>query len=283
MKWSSVVLGSSVVALLGLAVPSISSAAAITGHIGFSGGLVYDTRPDGVGATGLATLDFYAVDGISPDNGVNTGDGAAVKVGGTSGYFTTVGVNGIQNLTTAVIKDITNDPLDVPPSMLVPAGVSFFPVGLPDFLSSFSDPDGAGLHFDITELVLQPGPLCTGSEGAGDTCVEGPFRISQTATGLDINFDLLGFFRNSNTGDEGYYSGKFTMVMNTWTFAELFAKLDGTGEDLMCGVNRDLSCTFSANFDPAAIPEPASLLTFGAGAAVLAMVRRRRSANASKA
>jgi hypothetical protein len=281
MKWSSIVLGSSVVALLGLAVPV--SAGPITGHIGFSGGIVYDTRPDGVGGAGLATLDFYATDGIAKDNGVNTGDGSAIKVGGTSGYFATVGVNGIQNLTTAVIRDITNDPTDDPPSMLVPAGVSFFPVGLPNFLSAFSDPDANGLHFDITELVLQPGSLCTGSEGVGDTCVEGPFRISETATGLDINFDMLGFFRNTISGDEGYYSGKFGMVLNNWTFAELFNKLDNTGQDLMCGVDRDLSCTFSANFDPAAVPEPASLLTFGAGAAVLAALRRRRSAKAAKA
>jgi len=279
MKWSSVVLGSSVVALLGLAVPV--SAAPITGHIGFSGGIVYDTRPDNVGGAGLATLDFYAFDGIAKDNGANTGDGIAIKIGGTAGYFLNVGANGIQNGTTAVIKDITNDATDQPPSMLVPAGVSFFPVGLANFLSNFSDPDATGLHFDITELVLQPGKVCDGSEGAGDTCVEGPFRISQTATGLDINFDMFGFFRNG--ADEGYFSGKFTMVMDTWTFAELFNKLDNTGADLMCGVNRDVSCTFSANFDNAAIPEPASLLTFGAGAAVLAALRRRRSAKAVKA
>jgi hypothetical protein len=278
MKWSSVVLGSSVVALLGLAVPSNSSAAAITGHIGFSGGIVYDTRPPA--GAGLATLDFYDDDGIAADT--TAGDGQTTKVGGTSGYFASVGVNGIQNGTLATIRDITNDATDDPPSMLVPAGVSFFPVGLPNFLSAFTDPDGAGLHFDITELQLQQGPACTGSEGVGDTCVEGPFRISQTLNGLDINFDMLGFFRNG--ADEGYYQGKFGIVMDGMTFAELFNRLDNTGEDIACGVdNLEVACTFSANFDPAAIPEPASLLTFGAGAAVLAALRRRRSAKAIKA
>jgi len=278
MKWSSVVLGSSVVALLGLAVPSHVSAAAITGHIGFSGGIVYDTlAPPGAG---LATLDFYDDDGIAADT--TAGDGQTTKVGGTSGYFATVGVNGIQNGTLATIRDITNSPGDDPPSMLVPAGVSFFPVGLPNFLNSFTDPDGVGLHFDITELRLQVGDACVGDEGVGDTCVEGPFRISETNAGLDINFDMFGFFRNG--ADEGYYQGKFGIVMDGMTFQELFDRLDNTGEDLACGIdNAEVACTFSANFDPAAVPEPASLLTFGAGAAVLAALRRRRSVKAVKA
>jgi hypothetical protein len=270
MKWSSVLLGSSVVALLGLAAPMAVSAAPITGHLGLSGGAIYDTRPDNVGGAGLATIDFYDADGVTPDNG----SGEVLKVGGATGYFAPINTG-----STATIRDITNDPTDDPPSMLLPAGIDFGPAGLANFISNFSDADVAGLHFDVTELLNQPGTACTGSEGAGDTCVEGPFRLSQTANGMDVAFDILGYFRNG--ADEGYYSGKFDITMNNMTFPVLFDRLDNTGQDLMCGVdNLETSCSVQANFDPAVVPEPASMLTFGVGSAVLAMVRRRRAAKA---
>jgi hypothetical protein len=280
MKWSSVLLGSSVVALLGLGATGTANAAPITGHIGFSGGIVYDTRPDGVGGAGLATLDFYDSSGMNPDNTPGAGDGSVFKIGGTSGYFLN-----ISNGSNADIHDLTNDPSDDPPSFFVPAGVDLGPAGVANFLSNFSDPDAAaeGLHFDITQLLLQPGPACTGSEGEGDTCVEGPFSLKQTAGSVHVDFDILGYFRD-NMGNEGFYSGAFGTTFNGLTFAELFDRLDNTGQDLMCGAdNLELSCTLDANFDPATVPEPASMLTFGVGSAVLAMVRRRRSAKAAKA
>jgi len=263
MKWSSVAFGS-VVALLGLA--ASSSAGPIIGHIGFSGGIVYDTR----GAnTGLSILDFYNTDGVTP--GVGTGQ--VLKIGGATGYFAAVDAG-----STATIKDITNDPTAQPPATLVPDGVSFYPVGIANILSNFSDLDVAGLHFDLTELLTAQGPACTGAEGVGNTCVEGPFTLLGTANGVRVNFDVLGFFRAP--GDEGYFKGSFSTTFNGLTFAELFNRLDNTGADLMCGVNNlETSCTMDANFDPTAVPEPASLLTFGAGAALLAMVRRRRAAN----
>lgn len=280
MKWSSVVFGAGFLAVLGLAAPSNVSAAAITGHLGLSGGAIYDTRPDGgpcpAGGCQLATIDFWDLNfpagPATPDD--TAGDGQVVNVTGGTGYFNQI------TGSTAVIKDMTNDPADQPPSMLVPAGVSFFPVGLPNLIYNFSDPDYPGLHFDITELLLQPGAACTGLEGAGDTCVEGPFRLSQTANGFSIAFDILGFFRRG--ADEGYYKGKFDITMNDMTFAELFARLQA-GLDIGCDTNRDRPCEVQANFDPTAIPEPTTMLTFGAGSAILAAVRRRRAAKAAKA
>jgi hypothetical protein len=276
MKWSSVVFGS-VVALLGLAVPSNVSAAAITGHIGFGGSIVYDTRlPPGAG---LATLDFYDELTGLPD--ATAGDGQVLKLGPNFLQPICAVANCITGY--ANIKDLTNDPTDAPaagPSTLVIAGVNYGPAGIANFISAFTDPDAAGLHFDLTELRLQPGALCTGNEGLGDKCVEGPFALEQTAAGIHVSFDVFGYFRRP--GDEGYYSGAFTTTFGGLTFKELFNRLDNTGQDLMCGTNNLAdACTMDANFDPFVVPEPASMLTFGAGAAVLAMVRRRRAAKAA--
>jgi hypothetical protein len=273
MKWSSVAVGS-VVALLGFAAPGSVSAADITGHIGFSGGFVYDTLGDP--GSGLATLDFYDDDGITPDT--TSGDGQVFKIGGTTGYFTN-----IANGSLATILDITNDSTDAPPSTEVQAGVDYGPAGIANFLSAFTDPDATGLHFDLTQLLLQDaGSACTGSEGSGDSCTEGPFLISQDEFGIHVSWNVLGWFRNG--ADSGFFSGTFTSTFNLLTFAELFNRLDNTGEDLMCGVNNlETSCTLDANFDSiAVVPEPASLLTFGAGSALLALMRRRRAAKASK-
>ena len=276
MKWSSVFIGGGLLALLGLAAPSNVSAAAITGHLGLSGGAVYDTRPDGgpcpLGGCQLATIDFYNF--TNPD--LTAGDGVVVNLTGGTDYFAN-----INPLSTAVIRDMTNDPTDAPPSLFVPVGVDLFPGSIANFLSQFSDPDYPTLHFDITQLLLQPGPACTGGEGAGDTCVEGPFRLSESAAGgFSIKFDLLGFFRQGV--DEGYYKGTFDITINNLTFSQLFARLNA-GLDIGCGAQNTGPCEVQANFDPQAIPEPTTLLTFGAGSAIMAAVRRRRAAKAAKA
>jgi len=276
MKWSSVLLGSSVVALLGLSAPVTVSAAPIVGTLGISGGIIYDTRGAG---TGLAILDF-----APPGGGTGT---AGVTISTQSGYF-----QPIAPFSTAQILDLTNDATasGVPGPAFVPAGVDFAPAGIANVLSNFSS-GVPGLHFDLTQLVLQPGPACVGTEQVGDSCVEGPFALLDTQAGVRVNFDVLGYFRNG--ADSGFFQGAFSTTFTGLHFQDLnstngegvFTRLDVSGHDLACVDNTgaNISCTFDANFSNAAVPEPASLLTFGAGSAVLAMVRRRRAAKAAKA
>ncbi len=280
MKWSSVVFGS-VVALLGLAVPSTVGAAPIIGTLGIAGGIIYDTR--GGPGSGLSILDF-----APPGGGTGT---QFATVSTQSGYFANVDDgSGLK------ILDITNDitAVGAPGPALVIAGTNYGPAGIGGFLRDFLDPDVAGLyplglHFDLTELLLQAGAACTGTETIGQSCVEGPFALQDTNQGLRVNFDVLGYFRNGV--DEGFFKGSFSTTFLGLHFQDagsshgegLFTRLDVTGRDLACvrADGTDISCSMDANFANAAIPEPASLLTFGAGAALLAMVRRRRAAKAA--
>jgi len=276
MKWSSVAFGS-VVALLGLAAPTTVSAAAIVGTLGISGGVIYDTRGAG---TGLSIIDF-----APPGGGTGT---SGITISTQSGFFTP-----IDPFSTATILDLTNDltAVGVPGPAYAPGGAI---VNVGGFLRNFSDPDvagayPAGLHFDLTQLVNQSGPACVGTETIGDSCVEGPFALQDTVNGVRVNFDVFGYFRRG--ADEGFFKGAFSTTFLGLHFQDagsshgegLFTRLDVTGRDLACitAQGTDISCTFDANFANAVIPEPASLLTFGAGAALLAMVRRRRAVKAA--
>ncbi len=275
MKWSSIAFGS-VVALLGLAVPGSVSAGTITGHVNMAGAIVYDVRGAG---TGLSVLD------IAPPGG---GSGSVVELLGMTDYFAGVGGgcvgtclpnDGLTFLSAATMLDTTNDITAAPPATFAPSGV---PLAVANYISAFTDPDAPGLHFDLTQIADQAGPACTGAEGVGDSCVEGPFSILGTNEGLRINFDFFGYFVNG--ADSGFYHGSLASTILGMSFAELFTRLDVTGADIMCGNNNSSApCSFDLNLDPTAVPEPASMLTFGAGAAVLAMMRRRRAAKASKA
>ena len=133
------------------------------------------------------------------------------------------------------------------------------------------DEVGLGLHFDLTGIPLQGGPGCP----ATPSCVEGPFILTQTATGIRIDFDVFGKFVNG--ADSGDYVGSFGVTMDGLTLNEAGLRLTGTGADLACDLNNSTApCSFTANFNPFAVPEPATLLTFGAGSVLLARLRRRK-------
>jgi hypothetical protein len=242
-----------------------------------SGAFVYDVRGAG---TGNAVID------IAPSGG---GSGSVVELLGMTNYFagvlggcvgTCLPGDGLTFGTFATMLDTTNDPTAAPPATLAPSGV---PLAIANYFSAFTDLDAAGLHFDLTSIPNQIGTPCTGNETVGDSCVEGPFSILGTNEGLRINFDFFGNFVRG--ADSGFYHGSFASTIGGMTFAQLFDRLDNTGLNIGCGVGNEGPCSFDLNLDPAqvpTIPEPASMLTFGAGAAILAMMRRRRLTKASK-
>jgi hypothetical protein len=204
------------VAALGVNTPA--TAAPLIGTLGISGGIVYDT----LNTTGGAILDFTPL---------GTGVGQFVDVGIATGYFDTVLGLGIGD--TGQILDLTNlaSAAGVPGPVYAPPGVPN--LGIDDFLSAFTG--AAGLTFELSQVVLQSGTPCTGSEGLGDTCVIGPFSISQTNLGVRIAFDILGWFINGS--DSGFYSGAFSTTFRGRTFADLFAAL-ATGSDFTCAANQ---------------------------------------------
>ncbi|HUK34202.1 MAG TPA: PEP-CTERM sorting domain-containing protein, partial [Vicinamibacterales bacterium] len=225
----------------------------------------YDTMGAG---TGLAGLDYDTA--LPPPTGPT---GPFIQVTVATNYFAGIGMTVFQ--TTGSILNTTNNP--VPPAnyTFAPSGVT---IDVPDFLQNFNNCLGLcnGLHFDLTEIPDQPGSPCTSAgPGVGNSCSEGPFIITQTVTGIRIDYDVLGTFVNG--ADSNTYIGSFGVTLNGLTFADLGNRLLNTGELVACGAgNNSQPCSFTANFNPYVLPEPATLLTFGLGSLGLARLRRRK-------
>ena len=257
MKWRNVFVGGALLGLLAAAAPA--RAVTITGSFGIGGSISYQN----LGAGGaLAGLDFDLT--LPPPTGPT---GAFFQITAASGYFAGLGMTPGG---TGSILNITN----MSPA---PVNYTFAPVGpnsVPNFLSAFSQ--ASGLHFDMTAFPPQSGALCPSLP----TCAEGPFLLTQSASGTRLDFDILGKFVNG--ADSGLYDGSFSMTFAGKTIADLGAAL-AAGQNLVCNGGTPTApipqpCSFNANFSPiTAIPEPATLLTFGLGSLALARFRRKKN------
>jgi hypothetical protein len=235
-----------------------ASAAPITGVLGIAGGVTYNQ----VGPGSEAIIDFQPS---------GAGLGVAVHVGAATEYFTGITVG-----SDVGIQDLTNSPGLVGGGGILPSYAVVGDSDVPFFLFFFED--RPNLRFDMTEIVAQGGfPACNGTQGLGDTCVtENAFVLTETSEGLRIAFDVRGWFRTTGNVDEGFYKGAFSTTFTGLTFDSAFQKL-ALNQDLNC---EGADCTFDATFTP--VPEPATLLTFGTGTALLAARRRRAAKKASK-
>jgi hypothetical protein len=149
---------------------------------------------------------------------------------------------------------------------------------LAEFLNDFEEnpievpSEYDNLSFTLTEIVAPTAPPCTGGEGINVDCSLGVFTLKQTEEGVAVNFSVEGFFVDPQFTDPNFASGVYTTQLigdEEDTIAEIIAILDNpTGS---------ITSSFSATYTASAIPEPATLLTFGAGSVLLAAHRRRRA------
>lgn len=225
--------------VFGLALPL--SAAPITGKLNF---------------TGSVRLTADTVDWTP----LGTGEGVILTVGPGTDYF----------------ADIFN-PGVFPPYHADSADLVGQSLPLPNFLTGFEESPEIpstydDLSFTLTQMVAPTAPACTGSEGPNQACSVGLFTLFQTAGGnVDVTFDVRGFFVNLTYGDDGSQntSGGIYTAQLPQTTTQQIVNTFGAGS----GIDASYSATYTAT----AIPEPATLLTFGAGTLLIGALRRRRA------
>jgi hypothetical protein len=255
MKWTSIVCGA-VLATVGLA--SNASATVIVGGFNITGSVTLQPLPGG-----QFSLDFL------PDTFAQLGNFTTGTP--STGYFT-----GLSNPTPppnyfGTVKDIASTPT---------AGFATVAIGSPTSVTNFLDfsqpvgftPPGFGtLGFDLTFIPVATAPICTGFEAVNVSCTPiagSPFTIKNTGVGTEVDFGVLGCFHANGGADFGCGSGAYTTQQVGQTVLQILTQLQAGGP---------FTATYSANFVSAAVPEPITLLTFGAGS-LLAFRRRRRQA-----
>ena len=125
------------------------------------------------------------------------------------------------------------------------------------------------LNFDLTQIVAPVAPPCTGAEAVNVSCSIGVFTLKNTGGGnVDITMDIRGVWQN--TGDTD------TPAVGIYTAQSADTSIAAIRNTLLSGGS--LTNSYSATIT--SVPEPATLLTFGAGSMLLAAHRRRRAAKA---
>jgi hypothetical protein len=256
MKLKSLVCGT-FLAMVAFAAPA--SAAAIVGTFNIAGSAILTP----VGSN-------YTLDFVPPVNPDPAGNGVWNSTFPATGYFTPIHPTPVSPVSQVTIKDTTDNAASAPPYTFVTTGAA---VNVPNFLSTFTAIPG--LHFDLTQIVASAAPICTGAETINQSCrpsANSPFTLTVTASGTTTSYGVLGYFRNG--ADEGFGGGAFTTQGSGQSVADILGLL---------AAGQPIAASASANFRSAAIPEPATLLTFGVGSGILALRRRRKAQQAQTA
>ena len=174
----------------------------------------------------------------------------------------------------------TGDALDLNLVAQPPGPAGFAP--LVNFLTFDADP---GLSFTLTGIAE-----CTLNCFGGSPIIVtpsgvflNPFSATQESNGQggfnsQISIQVRGTVQDTTGGDGvSNFTGSYTATFTGQSLADLILDFTADGQ-IDAGYDAEILVTAS----PTEVPEPATLLTFGAGTALLAAHRRRRAKKAAQ-
>ena len=237
------VLGLMAVFILGTVAPA--AAAPIVGKLSIEGAVIVDED----------TIDWYFPVG-PPDGDFETKNPS-------TGYFANI-----------VDIDAQGDILDLDAVLGPPLPVAGF---LNDFQDTPDDAKYGDLTFTLNSVIEPAVEECEdGVEYAeGETCRIGLFLLTEGAGAVTIKLQVTGEFVHPVDDPDGApATGTFTTVIDAG-----FDSIKKVNDQITAGGS--INTGFTAEFN--VVPEPATLLTFGVGTAMLAAHRKRRAKKSGQA
>jgi PEP-CTERM motif len=159
----------------------------------------------------------------------------------------------------------------------VPVGVQLG-TGIPGF-ETFPDSPLPGLNF-ILDMIVSCGQASLNPAVQCAAGLDSPFRFDQDSEGTTIIMNFRGRVVDpiGAPGEISTFSAKFDATFTGLTPAQILAAFVANGEIFTVYSARKIT----VDQNQPTVPEPATLLTFGAGTALLAAHRRRRAKKAAK-
>ena len=207
-----------------------------------------------VNSTGVAQVNLTSINFLS---GTFVPNLFLVSVPVTNSFVGLAGTNG-------AITNLTNNLTNTGPQ---PVGVPFLDPNWMVFSSA-----SPVIDFDLTLILpgIDTSAGC-GSSAVGATCTPfffSPFNLQNTVTGTSVAFSVAGIARNSLTGEMTPFTGNFTTQITGQNIPQILATINAGGT---------ITNSYSANFVATAVPEPGTILLFGAGLIGLGLLQRRRA------
>jgi hypothetical protein len=149
--------------------------------------------------------------------------------------------------------------------------------GIPGF-QTFPNTPLPGLNF-ILDIILSCGQASLDPADECDAGLNSPFRFDQDTEGTTVIINFRGRVIDpiGAPGEISTFTAKFDATFTGLTPAQILAALSGVGEIFSPYSARKITVDQVQE-----VPEPATLLTFGAGTALLAAHRRRRAKKSAK-
>jgi PEP-CTERM motif-containing protein len=186
-------------------------------------------------------------------------------VGGTTGFaLITGGSDYFAPLVGSVATEL--DLAGVPVGVQLNGGL-----GLPGF-ETFGGSPLPGLNF-ILDIIYSCEQASTNEAVECDAGLESPFRFDQDAFGTTVIINFAGRVVDAaNPGEESTFTAKFDATFTGKTPAQILAIISTVGF-----IDSPYSAQKLVIDEVTEVPEPATLLTFGVGTALLGAHRRRRA------
>lgn len=159
----------------------------------------------------------------------------------------------------------------------IPVGVQLGD-GIANF-ETFPDTPLPGLNF-ILDIILSCGQASLDPADECDAGLDSPFRFDQDTEGTTVIINFRGRVIDpiGAPGEMSTFNAKFDATFTGATPAQILGLLESQGF-----VDSPYSARkITVDIPSQEVPEPATMLTFGAGTALLAAHRRRRAKKAAK-